>query len=76
MSWKKACLVYCIALIVAKQAGGTGAAAQLDAARALGLRVLMIDRPPLPDRREFHRPEDVLDWIAHPGTSSGMPRGV
>ncbi|WP_313738041.1 precorrin-6A/cobalt-precorrin-6A reductase, partial [Sphingobium yanoikuyae] len=65
-----------IDLIVAKNAGGTGAAAKLDAARALGLRVLMIDRPALPDRWEFHRPEDVLDWIAHPAASSGMPRGV
>lgn len=65
-----------IDLIVAKNAGGTGAAAKLDAARALALRVLMIDRPALPDRREFHRPEDVLDWIAHPAASSGMPRGV
>lgn len=65
-----------IDLIVAKNAGGTGAAAKLNAARALGLRVLMIDRPPLPERQEFHRPEDVLDWIAHPAASSGMPRGV
>ncbi|MFT3966387.1 MAG: cobalt-precorrin-6A reductase [Sphingobium sp.] len=55
-----------IDLVVAKNAGGTGAAAKLHAARALGLPVLMIDRPALPPRREMHDVEAVLRWIAHP----------
>jgi precorrin-6A/cobalt-precorrin-6A reductase len=62
-------------MIVCKNSGGTGAAAKLAAARALALPVLMIDRPPLPDRTEFHRPQDVMDWIGH-GATPGSERGV
>ena len=64
-----------IDLVVCKNAGGAGAAAKLAAARALDLPVVMIDRPPVPDRVEFHRPDEVLDWIGH-DASSGMKRGV
>lgn len=64
-----------IDLIVAKNSGGEGAAAKLAAARALGLPVLMIDRPAMPDRITFHRPEEALDWIGH-GASPGRERGV
>ncbi|WDF74477.1 cobalt-precorrin-6A reductase [Novosphingobium sp. KACC 22771] len=56
---------HAIDLIVSKNAGGMGAQAKLIAARQLGLPVLMIERPAMPDRREMFRPEDVLDWIAH-----------
>ncbi|UAB87500.1 cobalt-precorrin-6A reductase [Ruegeria sp. SCSIO 43209] len=52
-------------LIVSKNAGGTGARAKLDAARALGLPVLMIDRPTLPKRTELANVTQVLDWLAH-----------
>ena len=52
-------------LVVAKNAGGDGARAKLDAARALGLPVLLIDRPDLPVARQAHGVADVLDWIAH-----------
>ncbi|MEJ7935472.1 cobalt-precorrin-6A reductase [Sphingobium sp. AN558] len=52
-------------LVVCKNAGGAGANAKLTAARALGLPVLMIDRPVLPDRMEVTRPEDVLAWLGH-----------
>jgi precorrin-6A/cobalt-precorrin-6A reductase len=54
-----------IDLIVAKNAGGGGASAKLDAARALGLPVLLIDRPALPDRAEVHDVAAVFDWLAH-----------
>ena len=53
-------------LVVSKNAGGTGARAKLDAARALGLPVLMIDRPVLPKRTEFSQVAQVLDWLLHP----------
>lgn len=56
---------HAIDLVVSKNAGGMGAQAKLIAARELGLPVLMIERPAMPDRREMFRPEDVLDWIAH-----------
>ena len=55
-----------IDLIVSKNAGGTGSVAKLDAARALNLPVLMIDRPALPPRLELHDTNAVIDWIRHP----------
>ncbi len=54
---------HAIDLIVAKNAGGTGSVSKLEAARALKLPVLMIDRPPLPPRRETHDPEEVLRFL-------------
>ncbi|MBD8617506.1 cobalt-precorrin-6A reductase [Sphingomonas sp. CFBP 13728] len=60
-----------IEVVVCKNAGGTGAQAKLRAARALGLSMIMIDRPVLPDRLEVQAAEDVLRWIDH-----GADRGV
>lgn len=54
-----------IALIVAKNAGGDGARAKLDAARALGLPVIVIARPHIPARRTVRDVAGVLDWLAH-----------
>ncbi|WP_172677865.1 cobalt-precorrin-6A reductase [Ruegeria sp. 6PALISEP08] len=53
-------------LVVSKNAGGSGARAKLDVARALGLPVLMIDRPVLPQRTELSSVAQVLDWLSHP----------
>lgn len=61
-----------IDMVVSKNAGGSGASAKLDAARALGLPVVMIDRPALPARREVATPQEVLDWVAHAGTDRGV----
>lgn len=66
---------HAIDLVVCKNAGGIGAEAKLIAARELGVPVLMIDRPALPDRMEVYRPEDVLAWLDH-DTASGTKRGV
>lgn len=52
--------------IVAKNAGGEGARAKLDAARELGLPVVLIDRPAIPPRPRVETPEAVLGWLAHP----------
>lgn len=49
-------------LVVSKNAGGTGAAAKLTAARQLGVPVIMIDRPDLPNRTETVDIDDVLRW--------------
>ncbi len=54
-----------VEIIVCKNAGGTGASAKLQAARALGLPVIMIDRPILPARREVHAVADVVRWLDH-----------
>lgn len=67
--------VHAIELVVCKNAGGVGAEAKLIAARQLGLPVLMIDRPAVPDRAEVYRLEDVLAWLGH-DTGSGTERGV
>lgn len=64
-----------IDLVVAKNAGGEGASAKIAAARALGLAVVMIDRPAMPPRVEVHDVAAVFDWIAH-GVPSGIQRGV
>ncbi|MDM7255912.1 MAG: cobalt-precorrin-6A reductase [Paracoccus sp. (in: a-proteobacteria)] len=60
-----------IDLVVSKNAGGTGARAKLDAARALGLPVVMIDRPALPARAEVHEVAAALAWL-----HGAIPRGV
>jgi precorrin-6A/cobalt-precorrin-6A reductase len=61
-----------ITLVVAKNAGGKGASAKLAAARVLRLPVLMIDRPPAPERREANSLQEVLDWLDHAGTERGV----
>jgi len=55
-----------IDLVVAKNAGGEGARAKLDAARTLGLRVVMIERPMPPRRPVAAGVEDALAWLGHP----------
>lgn len=55
---------HAIDLVVSKNAGGTGSVSKLTAARALGLPVLMIDRPQIPPRRIAHDIPDVLDWLS------------
>lgn len=61
-----------IEIVVSKNAGGTGAYAKIAAARALGLPVIMIDRPKPPARREIHDVDAVFDWLAHSGTDLGV----
>ncbi|MEX0338231.1 MAG: cobalt-precorrin-6A reductase [Arenibacterium sp.] len=54
-----------IDLVVSKNSGGSGAKAKIIAARRLGLPVIMIDRPDLPDRDEAHDVDKVMRWFAH-----------
>ena len=59
-------------LIVARNAGGDGAGAKLDAARALGLAVILIDRPAYPTGRiTAGSVAQVMDWLAHHSTRLG-----
>ncbi|KIU45425.1 MULTISPECIES: cobalt-precorrin-6A reductase [Bradyrhizobium] len=51
--------------IVARNSGGTGARAKLDAARGLGLPVIMITRPLLPDRPRVDSVSEVMEWLGH-----------
>jgi len=49
--------------VVARNAGGEGARAKLDAARTLGLPVIMIDRPSLPERRTVQSVDQIMHWL-------------
>ena len=68
-------LAHGITHIVAKNAGGDGARAKLDTARALGLPVIMIDRPTIPPRAIAHTADTVLSWLAGEGYHTAR-RGV
>ena len=52
-----------IDLIVAKNAGGAGAEAKLSAARELGLPVVLIDRPAVPERPVARSVAEVMAWL-------------
>lgn len=54
-----------IAWIIARNSGGDGARAKLDAARTLGLPVIMIARPPLPERLRVGSVAEVMQWLGH-----------
>ncbi|WP_096707118.1 cobalt-precorrin-6A reductase [Phaeobacter gallaeciensis] len=52
--------------VVAKNAGGAGAAAKLTAARDLALPVIMIGRPQVPARPVKGSVAEVMAWLSHP----------
>lgn len=51
-----------IDVLVTKNSGGGATEAKLTAARALGLPVLMIDRPPLPEGERVETVGQAMDW--------------
>src|SRR5262249_15672088 len=51
--------------LVARNAGGVGARAKIDAARDLNLPVIMIARPDLPDRLRAESVDEVMAWLGH-----------
>jgi precorrin-6A/cobalt-precorrin-6A reductase len=51
--------------LVSRNSGGTGARAKIDAARELGLPVIMVSRPDLPDRPRAESVEEVMRWLSH-----------
>ena len=61
-----------IEVIVTKNSGGAGAEAKLDAARALSLPVIMVERPELPEVPSVETVADALAWLerVHGSTSS------
>lgn len=50
-------------VVIAKNAGGKGAVAKIAAARALGLPVVMIDRPAIPPRPVARTVGEVMAWL-------------
>ena len=59
-----------VQVVVTKNSGGDGARAKLDAARQLGLEVIMLDRPALPMRPTVATVAEVMAWL------HGADRGV
>lgn len=51
--------------LISKNAGGTGAAAKIEAARALGIKVIIVDRPTLPETCIARSVSDVMHWLSH-----------
>ncbi|QYK41030.1 MAG: cobalt-precorrin-6A reductase [Paracoccaceae bacterium] len=51
------------AIVVAKNAGGTGAVAKIEAARALDLDVIMVERPAVPSRPVAASVAVVIEWL-------------
>ena len=51
--------------IVARNSGGSGARAKIDAARELGLPVVMLKRPELPGRLRVKSVAEVMQWLGH-----------
>jgi precorrin-6A/cobalt-precorrin-6A reductase len=54
-----------IDIVVARDAGGDGAFAKIEAARALGLPVVMVRRPSIPARDKVETVGEVLRWLGH-----------
>lgn len=67
---------HAITHIIAKNAGGEGARAKLDAARTLHLPVIMIDRPHIPARATAGSIEAVMNWLAEDGLAHEADLGV
>jgi precorrin-6A/cobalt-precorrin-6A reductase len=51
--------------IVARNSGGAGARAKIDAARELALPVIMIKRPDVLERLQVESVAEVMHWLAH-----------
>ena len=54
-----------IHIVVARDAGGDGAFAKIEAARALRLPVVMVRRPVIPEREKVETVGEVLRWLGH-----------
>ena len=54
-----------IDIVVARNAGGDAAYAKIEAARDLGLPVVMVRRPLIPAREKVESVTDVLRWLGH-----------
>ena len=64
-----------IEVVVAKNSGGSATYGKIAAARALGLPVVLLRRPPLPQVATVETVEDAVAWLDHDRTVS-TARGV
>ena len=54
---------YRIDCIVSKNAGGADTYAKIEAARQLGIAVIMVDRPVLEPRTQCQSPQQAMEWL-------------
>ena len=57
-----------IGWLITRDAGGAGSAPKLAAARRLGVRVVLIDRPPLPPGPRVTSVEEAVQWLTKAGS--------
>jgi precorrin-6A/cobalt-precorrin-6A reductase len=62
--------------VVSKNAGGGAAYAKIAAARTLGLRVVMVERAPLPDGGTAVSVDEAMRWLSLHHDSPASERGV
>jgi precorrin-6A/cobalt-precorrin-6A reductase len=64
-----------IEMVISKNSGGSAAYGKIAAARALGIAVIMLRRPPVPDAPAVETVDDAIAWLDHALTSTAV-RGV
>jgi precorrin-6A/cobalt-precorrin-6A reductase len=64
-----------IEVVISKNSGGSAAYGKIAAARALGIEVIMLRRPPVPNAPSVNTVEEALAWLDHALTSTAA-RGV
>ncbi|MGC1279948.1 MAG: precorrin-6A/cobalt-precorrin-6A reductase, partial [Xanthobacteraceae bacterium] len=64
-----------IEVVIAKNSGGSAAYGKIAAARALGIDVILLRRPPAPVVPAVDTLEDAIAWLDHALTSTAA-RGV
>jgi precorrin-6A/cobalt-precorrin-6A reductase len=64
-----------IDVVIAKNSGGNAAYGKIAAARALGIDVILVRRPPGPDAPAVETIEAAMEWLDHALTSAAA-RGV
>jgi precorrin-6A/cobalt-precorrin-6A reductase len=64
-----------IEAVIAKNSGGGATYGKIAAARALGIEVIMLRRPPVPDAPGVATVEEAIAWLDHALTSAAA-RGV
>ena len=64
-----------IEAVIAKNSGGGATYGKIAAARALGIEVIMLRRPPVPDAPSVATVDEAIAWLDHALTSAAV-RGV
>jgi precorrin-6A/cobalt-precorrin-6A reductase len=66
---------HAIEAVIAKNSGGEAAYGKIAAARTLGIAVIMLRRPPVPEAPSVETVEEAIAWLNHALTSAAA-RGV